>query len=57
MKTPMKNWVYLGVNVYPADRNSSGIRWHTIAPNLRADTKSGMRELIREQKRLSSANR
>jgi len=50
-------WTYKGVDIYPAGRNMSGLRWTaTIAddrrfsestpPNLMADTKQGMRELI-----------
>jgi len=43
-------WTYKGTNVWPADRNSAGIRWYAHmsgAPGtLRADTKDGMRELI-----------
>lgn len=46
----MKNWTYKGINVYPADRNSSGIRWTALGPNgrLRADTMQGMKQLITE---------
>lgn len=46
-------WVYRGENVYPADCNSSGIRWYAYVGAgmcLRSDTKTGMRELIRERK-------
>lgn len=43
-------WTYKGVDVYSADRNSSGIRWyarHSLAPAvLRSDTKDGMKHLI-----------
>lgn len=41
-------WVYRGTTVYPADFNSSGIRWTALClgDRLRADTKEGMRELI-----------
>jgi len=39
-------WTYKGVNVYPAARNGSGMRWCTVGPTLRSDTKAGMRELI-----------
>lgn len=46
----MSMWTYKGVDVYPADRNSSGIRWyarHPLAPAvLRSDTREGMRHLI-----------
>lgn len=44
-----KIWTYLGYNVYPADRNSAGIRWTAnlgIGFTLRADTKEEMRKLI-----------
>jgi Leu/Phe-tRNA-protein transferase len=43
-------WTYYGVDVFPADRNSSGIRWYARTPAgiLRADTKESMRQLIRE---------
>lgn len=43
-------WTYFEVDIYPAGRNSSGIRWCAYAGlghTLRADTKAGMRELIR----------
>lgn len=44
-------WTYKGVDIFPADRNSSGIRWYARnvpgAPGtLRADSKQSMRELI-----------
>ena len=50
MKTAQKIWKYMGVNVYPASTNSSGIRWYALTAKgiLRADTKSGIRELIKE---------
>lgn len=44
-----KMWTYKGTNIYPADRNSSGIRWTARDGSgiaLRADSKAGMRELI-----------
>lgn len=43
-----KMWTYKGFNVWPAEINSSGIRWEAYTPTgfLRADTKQGMRELI-----------
>lgn len=43
-------WTYRGIDVYPADRNSSGIRWYarTDSGNLRSDTKQSMRILINE---------
>jgi hypothetical protein len=43
-------WTYYGVTVFPASKNASGIRWSAnigIGVCLRADTKAGMRELIR----------
>lgn len=41
-------WKYKGLDVYPADPNTSGIRWHARSPwgILRADTKASMRRLI-----------
>ena len=44
----MKIHTYRGVFIYPASLNSSGIRWYTTDPHLRADTLAGIRELIRE---------
>jgi hypothetical protein len=46
-------WRYKGFDIFPADRNSSGIRWYTRVDYgplavLRADTKAGMREIIRD---------
>lgn len=46
-------WTYRGINVYPADRNASGVRWIASTGSgmkLRADTKEGMRQLIRSSK-------
>jgi hypothetical protein len=45
-------WTYYGVNVYPADMNCSGIRWTARFAGLplRADSKDGMRELIRHSR-------
>ena len=46
-------WTYKGVTVYPADLNSSGIRWYARTGAgicLRADTKQGIRALITEAK-------
>ena len=42
-------WIYRGVNVWPADRNASGIRWEAMTSHgrLRADSKASMRDLIR----------
>lgn len=45
----MKTHEYMGVTIFPADRNSSGIRWNARKPNgeyLRADTLAGMKQLI-----------
>ncbi len=45
----MNPWTYKGTNIWPAGRNSSGIRWYARipgVPTLRADTKQSMRELI-----------
>jgi hypothetical protein len=45
-------WIYKGFYIYPASRNSSGIRWYCLSGRggyLRADTKAGIRELINEQ--------
>jgi hypothetical protein len=42
-------WTYKGIDVYPADRNASGIRWYArpgTGSALRADTKASMRQLI-----------
>ncbi len=50
MKTP-EPWTYKSVTVFPADRNTSGIRWTAnagVGAQLRSDTKAGMRELISE---------
>lgn len=45
-------WMYRGLWILPADRNSSGIRWTVWLEKdglrLRAVTKDGMRALIRE---------
>jgi hypothetical protein len=46
-------WTYRGVNVHPAGSNAPSIRWTALvdlpgyAGFLRADTKQGMRELVR----------
>ena len=49
-------WTYRGVDVFPADHNSSGIRWYarTSSGMLRADSKSMMRLAI---SRLAPADR
>ena len=41
-------WTYKGIDVFPHDLNSMGLRWDAHSPwgRLRADTKQGMRELI-----------
>lgn len=40
---------YMGVNLYRAGPNSSGIRWTAYAcGNLRADTLAGLKSLIRD---------
>ena len=46
-KSPAGVWWYRGVPVYPAPLNSSGMRWSTVRPSLRSDTKEGMRLLIK----------
>jgi hypothetical protein len=54
MNKERKPWRYKGMDVFPADRNSSGIRWYARPGNgkvLRADTKDGMRQLITEAKK------
>ena len=48
MTERQKSWTYKGIDIYPAERNSSGIRWYSRNPHLRADTKAGMRQLINE---------
>lgn len=39
---------YRGVNIWPADRNGSGIRWTATVhgSRLRADTLAGIKQLI-----------
>lgn len=47
--TMHRPWTYKGIDIWPADPNSSGIRWYARMPDepkLRADTKTSMRELI-----------
>lgn len=41
-------WTYKGIDVFPAGRNTSGIRWYARTANgmLRADSKQAMRQLI-----------
>ncbi len=55
-KNPMGSqrsfWTYKGLDVFPADRNSSGINWYSRTGSgegvLRSDTKDGMKQLINE---------
>ena len=52
MKTPQV-WNYKGFVIFPANRNSSGIRWTVRSIHgyfLRSDTKAGMRQLITNAK-------
>ena len=39
---------YKGVNLWPADRNSSGIRWEATvnSARLRADTLAGIKQMV-----------
>jgi hypothetical protein len=43
---------FMGVNIYPAGFNSSGIRWEAYAKgaHFRADTLGGIRDLIRAER-------
>lgn len=46
-------WTYKGLDIWPHDRNSMGLRWYAYSlwddtPKLRADSKAGMRALINE---------
>lgn len=46
-------WTFMGYDVFPADRNSSGIRWYSRSGRgyyLKSDTKNGMKQLIREER-------
>jgi hypothetical protein len=49
-QTEPKAWRYKGFDIFPADRNSSGIRWYSRTGDgegvLRSDTKNTMRQLI-----------
>ncbi len=51
-KNNRKPWTYKGFTVWPAARNSSGIRWYAMfipgIGTVRADTKQGIRQLINE---------
>jgi hypothetical protein len=63
--TERQPWTYKGIGIWPADRNSSGIRWYARTADdldafqpgtpamLRADTKDGIRELITHYKKAS----
>jgi hypothetical protein len=50
--TGSRMWTYKGVDVFPADRNSSGIRWYArdyrASGVLRSDTRNGMKSLIND---------
>lgn len=52
MEPPVRTmWTYKGFNIYPAERNSSGIRWYCYDGSgicKKAETKEGMRSLINE---------
>lgn len=51
-------WTYRNFDVFPADRNSSGIRWYCRTGEgitLKSDTKSEMRVLINEHIRDNAA--
>ena len=46
-------WTYKGIDIFPADHNSSGIRWYARTGNgscLKADTKQSMRDLINHER-------
>lgn len=45
---------YKGVNLWPAGRNDSGIRWQATVNgrNLRADTLAGIKQLVTEELKL-----
>lgn len=45
----MLHSTYYGINIWHADRNSSGIRYEAMTRHgkMRADTLRGIRELIR----------
>lgn len=45
-------WTYKGIDIFPADPNSSGIRWYarTEWGMLRADSKVSMKQLINHYK-------
>lgn len=44
--------VFMGVHIYHADRNASGIRYTALVKgrNLRADTLAGIKDLIRAER-------
>jgi len=52
MRRISKMWTYKGIDVYPADNNTIGIRWYarTDKGKLRADTKELMRKLINKNR-------
>jgi hypothetical protein len=53
-KQTRKPWFYMGFVVLPADLNGSGIRWTCncgTGQTLKADTKAGMRGLIRSARK------
>ncbi len=56
MNRKREMWTYKGVNVYPAEINSSGIRWYALGfgGTLKADTKESMRQLITEAREKKS---
>ncbi len=49
---------YRGVNIYPAARNNSGLRWYAQGKegNLRADTLEIIRQLINQDTRRRSSS-
>lgn len=49
-KAPTLARTYRGVDIFPADRNASGIRWNARVAGeyLRADTLQGIKRLIKE---------
>ena len=42
---------YLGVTLWPADRNASGVRWEATLNHrrLRADTLAGIKALVKDE--------
>jgi hypothetical protein len=47
-------WTYKGIDVYPHDHNTMGLRWDARSPwgRLRADSKQGMKSLINQALRV-----